>query len=252
MDSAGKFLFAADDANNAIASFTVNSSTGALTAVSNSPFTTGTTTEPVQLAVDASNSFVYSSDVASVVGGVSAFTLTSSGGSAGALTAVPGTPFTTILSGQPVGLATAGKFLYVSEEAAGRLEALSINNTGSLAPTPNSPYTTGNGPVGVVIAPSGKFLYVADVNDNTISGYTVDSTSGELTAMSNSPFATTASPWYLAIDPSGKFLYATNPNDGTITGFTIDSTTGALTQFSGAATAAGTQPVALRVVTVTQ
>jgi 6-phosphogluconolactonase (cycloisomerase 2 family) len=80
----------------------------------------------------------------------------------------------------------------------------------------------------------------------------VDSTTGVLTAIAGSPFAATVAPWYLAVDPSGSFLYATNPNSGdnTITGFTINSTTGALTQFTGAATAAGTHPVALTVVTV--
>jgi VCBS repeat-containing protein len=247
MDSSGRFLYAADDANNAIAAFTVNSSTGALTTVSGAPFTTGSTTQPVQVVVDGSNSFLYSSDVASPLGGVSAFTLNGSGG----LGAVPGfSPFTTLQNGEPVGLTTTGKYLYVAEEFSGKLVALSINNIGGLAPVPNSPYVVGNNPVGVAVTPSGKYLYVANNGDSTISAYSTDSTTGELTAINGSPFAAGASPWYLTVDPSGQFLYATNPTANTITGFTINSSTGGLTEFSGSATTVGTQPIALTVVTV--
>lgn len=246
MDSGGKYLYATDLFNNDVAGFTVNSSTGALTAANGSPFATGAT--PVQVVVDASSQFVYVSDSGSgIFGGVSAFTLTSG---SGMLTPVPGSsPFDTVPNGEPFGLATTGQFLYVTERAAGGVAGLSITSgTGGLGPLPDSPYATGQLPTGVVVSSSGKYLYAANYQDSTISEYSVDA-SGALTAI-GAPLATTAQPWYLAIDPSGKFLYATNPANNTITGFTINSSSGALTQFSGSATMAGTQPVSLTVVTV--
>ncbi len=244
MDPAGKVLYAADQLNNDVAGFTVGSN-GALTAATNSPFATSTT--PTQVVVDASSQFVYAPDFNNVQGGISAFTLSSV--STGNLVPAGFSPFTTDLNGGPLGVATTGSFLYVTEQNKNVVVGLSISSpTGALAQLPNSAYAAGSQPTGIVVSPSGKYVYVANNGDATISGYQVNA-DGSLSAMANSPFAATVAPWYLAIDPSGKFLYASNPGSGTITGFTISST-GALAQFSGSATTAGTQPVSLTVVTV--
>ena len=252
MDSNGKFLYVTDLSNNDVAGFTVNSSTGALTAMNPATFPTGTT--PVQVVVDSSNSYVYVSDYNDVLGGIFAFSLDST---SGVLTPVPGSsPFSLpTLNAGAIGLATTGQYVYVAEQNYGNVAGLSIiSGTGGLNTLISSPFAAGNGPTGVVIAPSGKFLYAANYTDATISAYSVDSTAGGLTAVTNSPFTATAAPWYLAIDPSGKFLYATNPgsSDNSISGFTINTSTGTLSQFSGSPTAAGTQPVALTVVNVPQ
>ena len=246
MDSGGNFLFAADALNNDVAAFKVTSSTGALAAVTNSPFATAST--PTQVVVDASAQFVYVPDFNDGRGGVSAFTLSSV--STGNLVPVPGfSPFYTKSSGGPLGVATTGQFLYVSEQNANEVAALSITSgTGGLIPIAPEYYATGSQPTGIVLSPSGKYLYVANNGGTTISGYQVNA-DGSLSEMASSPFAATVAPWYLAIDPSGKFLYTTNPAANTITGFTINSS-GALAQFSGSATTAGTQPVSLTVVTV--
>jgi 6-phosphogluconolactonase (cycloisomerase 2 family) len=248
MDPAGKFLYATDLGNNDMAGFTVNSTSGALTAISGSPFPAGL--QPPNIVVDASGKFAYVADFGNVLGGVFGFTLNSAGG----LTPVPGaSPFDTGISSQSAGVATTGSFVYVTEQSSSVVVGLSIDSaTGGLTTIPGSSLATGSQPAGVAVTPSGKYLYVANSGGTTISGYSVDSTTGVLTAIAGSPFAATVAPWYLAVDPSGSFLYATNPNSGdnTITGFTINSTTGALTQFTGAATAAGTHPVALTVVTV--
>ncbi len=243
MDSAGKYLFAADPSNNAVAGFTVNSTSGALTTASNSPFSASG--EPAQVVVDASGQFVYAADFSSVVGGVSAFTLSS-----GALTPVPGySPFNIVATGGALGLATTGQYVYVTEQNANVVVAMSINSGGGLSII-GTAAATGSEPTGVVLTPSAKYLYVANYGDSTISAYSVNSTTGALMPLTNSPFAATAAPYYLAVDPSGSFLYATNPADNSITGFTITSSSGALTPFSGTATAVGTQPVSLTVVTV--
>jgi DNA-binding beta-propeller fold protein YncE len=55
-----------------------------------------------------------------------------------------------------------------------------------------------------------------------ISGYTIDSTTGALTAISGSPFpdGIGTSPYSLAVDPTGKFAYVAN-NGGGVSGYTI-------------------------------
>lgn len=92
----------------------------------------------------------------------------------------------------------------------------------------------------------GGFLYVANVGSNTISGYSMDATTGALTPMAGSPFNAGSLPERIAVDPSGKFMYVTNdnPNDqfglpGTVSGFVIDSATGALTPVQGSPFPAG-------------
>jgi 6-phosphogluconolactonase len=58
-----------------------------------------------------------------------------------------------------------------------------------------------------------------------VSGYTIDATSGALTAVAGSPFATDLSPACVAVDPSGKFAYVANQNR-TVSAFTVNATSG--------------------------
>ena len=52
---------------------------------------------------------------------------------------------------------------------------------------------SGAGPWGAFVHPSGKFLNVTNNGAGTISGYTIDSTSGALTPISGSPFVASGS-----------------------------------------------------------
>jgi len=99
--------------------------------------------------------------------------------------------------------------------------------------------------VGIAVTPAGTYLYVANSLDATISVFSINASTGALTAITNSPFAAGATVSGVAIDPSGKYLYVTNPAANTITGFSINASTGALTQFAGQPAAAGTQPTSL-------
>jgi 6-phosphogluconolactonase len=121
--------------------------------------------------------------------------------------------------------------------------------TGALSPVPRSPLTlttpspsttSSSGPM--TIDPSGKFLYVpyqfAVVNvgsDGGLAAYSIDPTSGALTAVPGSPFSVGA-PNSVAIDASGKFLIASIfPLGGgsRLAVFSIDPGTGALTSVPG-------------------
>jgi len=101
------------------------------------------------------------------------------------------------------------------------------------------------------VDPSGKFAYAANSHADNVSGFTINSTTGALTAMAASlgdPFPAGLSPSSVAVDPSGKFAYVVNSGSGvpgTVSGYTIDSTTGALTAIDsslGNPFPAGTSP----------
>jgi 6-phosphogluconolactonase len=55
-----------------------------------------------------------------------------------------------------------------------------------------------------------RFLYLTNSGSNTISAYSINTTTGALTGLSGSPFATGVAPVALTIHPGGKFAYVLN------------------------------------------
>jgi 6-phosphogluconolactonase (cycloisomerase 2 family) len=185
VDPTGKFVYAALNGSNAISAYTINSSTGALTPVTGSPFPAGSV--PYMVRVDPSGRFAYATNLHS--DNISAYSINSS---TGALTPIAGSPFSfPTLNGAPNGLAvdSSGRFLYATDSNLNYVVAFSIDNsTGALTPVSGSPFASGAGPWGAFVHPSGKFLYVTNNGEGTISAYAIDSTSGSLTPISGSPF----------------------------------------------------------------
>jgi 6-phosphogluconolactonase (cycloisomerase 2 family) len=188
VDPTGKFLYAALNGSNAIAAYSINSSTGALTTVVGSPFAAGSV--PMTVRVDPSGRYAYAVNQHS--DDISAYLVNSN---SGALTPIAGSPFSSG-GGSPTGLAVdpSGRFLYVTNSGPNNVSAFSIeNNTGILTPLAGAPFASGAGPWGAFVHPSGQFLYVTNNGAGTISGYTIDSTSGALTPISGSPFVASGS-----------------------------------------------------------
>jgi 6-phosphogluconolactonase (cycloisomerase 2 family) len=93
IDPSGKFLFVANQGSGTVSAYTIGGG-GALTAVPGSPFVSGTgASHPTGASVDPTGNFLYVSNQAN--GTVSGYSITQSGASAGALTPVAGSPFTT-------------------------------------------------------------------------------------------------------------------------------------------------------------
>ena len=158
IDPAGKFLFATEISAGTVAAFTINSATGALTAVQGSPFPASTF--PAQAAVDPTGKFLYVSNYNDPAGGVSAYTINST---SGALTAIAGSPFPTQAFGGPAGLAvhSGGKFLYVSLAGTANpnhlIAAFTIDTaTGALGPVVGSPFSAGLAPLHIALDPTGS------------------------------------------------------------------------------------------------
>jgi 6-phosphogluconolactonase len=247
-------LYVSDFLNDAVDGFSINSSTGALTAVGGSPFPLGGTPPGAGgLTMFVSGGgYLYATDLNA--GKVAGFTFDPSSGK---LTPVPGSPFPA--GNTPVQAVQEGlqsKFLYVSNlnDSAGGISAFTISQgTGALSPIPGSPFPTGSpgsfpGPSALVMSFNSKFLYVAlvgtDSTNNKIAAFEVDPSSGALTPVLGSPFVTGSDPLQMTLVPitlgPQGFLYTANVQDGTISAFTADDSTGVLTPVSGSPYVAGT------------
>jgi 6-phosphogluconolactonase len=245
-------LYVSDFLSDTVEGFSVNSSTGGLTAITGSPFSLGGTPPGAGglSSFVSAGSYLYATDLNA--DRVAGFAYNSASGK---LTSVPGSPFPAgSTPAQTVQAGLQGQFLYVSNnnDSAGGISAYTIDfNTGALTPIAGSPFPTGTagsfpGPSAMVV--NNNFLYVAlagTVNaNNKIVGFAIDTNTGALTTLAGSPFVTGSDPLYMALAPvtlaSQAFLYTANVQAGTISAFTADDNSGALTPVSGSPYASGT------------
>ena len=256
----GRFFYATDLNARAVAGFSFDTNSGVLTPVPGSPFAAGNT--PVQ-AAQAGNQgkFLYVSDNGDSAGGILGFTIDPN---TGALAPMSGSPFPTGPAGSfpgPSALIANGNFLYVAlagtVNANNQIIVFSIDpNTGSLTPIAGSPFACGNDPLYMAIVPittsSQAFLYTANIQDNTISAFTVNDTTGALTPISGSPFAGAATLAGIAVSPtaanSGNFFLYAADQSGRILGYAIDGSTGALSPIAGSPFPTGNSPILMTIV----
>jgi 6-phosphogluconolactonase len=234
-----QFLYASDTHNAQIDGFSINQTTGALTALAGSPFSTGTLSIPGDLAAppgslgSSASNFLYAADS----GTVDMFTISA----AGAPTAISGSPFVPE-EGFSIVVDPSGNFLYAADaDPPGGIFAFTTNSSGALTAVPDSPFTipgqtvVDSLPIGIV--DTGSFVYAALNQTNQIAAFSIVSGTGALTPVPNSPFAAGTAP--TAVVVAGNFLYAINSSEGsvssdaTISGYSINSTNGVLTPLSG-------------------
>lgn len=221
-----------------INAFHVDAYSGALTAVSGSPFSSGGANPVAEVAsLNQQNLYVANHDSNSIV----EFAVNTSGQLVSEHTyTTPGT--------QPVAMAlnAAGTLLFVVDyyqpgfddttPGPGALVVYPVNTDGSLG----SPVVNGSTPYfslqcfpgGVAVTPNGSYVYVTNTNSavvttappststlpvtpstcpskGTVSAFSVAS-SGALTAVAGSPFTAGTTPTGIAIDPTSRFVYVTD------------------------------------------
>ena len=187
-DPFSKFLYVASEAGSVL-TYKIDSTTGALTAVSSSLYGPGA--QPSTMGVDPSGKFVYVTGMRDVW----AYTVD---GATGELTNVSGSPFE---SGFPYEQSLAidplGRFVYAADDNPAGISAYTVDSTtGVLTPIAGSPFALASEPGSMAIDPSGKFAYVAS---NGVAAYAVDGANGTLAPISGSPFAVGTGPVALAI-----------------------------------------------------
>jgi 6-phosphogluconolactonase len=190
-----------------ITGFSIDSSTGALTQISGSPFSDGMA--PLRGAVDAQGKFLFVSDNSN---NISVFSIDSS---TGALTPVSGSPFLacpTIPSCGAAYLTISPKNgnLYVLTSTM-LLASFTVNpTTGFITEITGSPFGGfGVSPSGINGDPLGRFLYVSDGSLSSVLWvYAIDQQTGIPKIVPSSPIVAQNSVQMASTDPKGKFLYA--------------------------------------------
>ena len=264
VDPTNHFVYVTNIADNTVSAFTLNTATGQVGVVPGSPFLAGT--GPAAAAVDPSGTFLYVANegTSTIAGSISGYKINSNG----SLTAVPGSPFTTIptpLSPQqgiavtlPQGPGVFPGFVYVSNSNVNNINfsnsvsVFSFDDTGALTQLATSPFTLAPAinpqPESLAMDPAGKFLFTANMTNNNVSGFTVNA-NGSLNQVTGSPFSAIPppplanlnlpldSPQYLVTDRTGSFLYVVNVGNNTVTSYTITPGTGVLgEEFQSSAT----------------
>ena len=154
-------------------------------------------------------------------------------------------------AGDDLLIGTDGPFDFPTPVASGSAYSVEVITQPS-SPTQNCVVTNGSSSaiaanvtnVAIECADAGRFAYVANAGDDTISVYSIDSTTGALVAV-GTPVATGVSPYAIAGSPDKQHVYVVNRIPNSISAYLVDATSGALTEIAGSPFAAGTQPQAL-------
>jgi 6-phosphogluconolactonase len=249
-------LYVTAQANTTVSAYTVTQSSGALSTNGNS-IGTGSVPSAMVMSPSANALFVANSGANSI----SSYTINSGGALTAASTNTP-------TGKTPTGLAIdpAGKFLFVANQTSSDISVFAISGTG-LTQVPGSPFTTiptgysypnGTLPAAVAVSRTGTFLYVANQLANFVSAFSINSTTGALTALGVPFYNVGIAPSGLGITPNGGFLYVTNAGadsnnisafaicDAVVTSCANPSTPdGTLTTVAGSPFPAGLGPVAI-------
>lgn len=245
----GQYVYVVNESSNNISVYAVNATSGALSEILGSPFAAGT--DPKALTFDSSGAYLYVANNGS--DNLSAYAVDAS---TGALTPQSIPTYTTGSgpSAVSVGNLDSGQFLYVANNGGSNdISVFAITaGTGALTPVAGSPFAAGGNPHSLVLQPYGPFdggavfLYTAnfDGSSSTISGFSVDTNTGALTAVGGSPFAVSVSN-SITTDRTGSYLYVTTAAG--VVGYSIDASTGSLSALPGFPVASGTNPYAMTV-----
>jgi 6-phosphogluconolactonase len=161
---------------------------------------------------------------------------------------------------QPHGVAVwpgsglTGGFVYTANGSPGSVSGFSYDSTGNLTSIgPDA--DAGFGTVGIAIDPTGKYLYATNYTDGTISAYSINAQTGQLTSLggdvatSNNATASGRGPFDLKVDSSGQFVYCVNRIEGSVSLLTLagsgSATPGALTLVATYRTGDGADAVAI-------
>ena len=218
----GQFAYTANNQSNSISQWKIDPATGNLTPAG-ANIAVGASPDAVSLAPNGKWAFVATQTGLAIY----AFSIDPN---SGALTAVPGSPFTNsqFVNGHPnpdIAVDPTSHYLYLASLNDGTVGGFAIDQTtGALTALPGAPYAAGTGAGAIpAFSPNGKFLYVMNQTANTVSAYTINS-DGSLTSVTGSPFATgVTTPTWINFTPNGNFAYVSGSGSENIAAFTADT-----------------------------
>lgn len=188
-------------AHGTISGFAVNGSTGmggsqtvsGMTAVSGSPFSTGTGSEPTGIVSDTGSGSIYVTD--SALNQVYAYAIGTGGSLALTTTVSSGTePMGGIVAGTA---GSPGAYLYVTNYASGSISSYSLSGG---VPTPIGSVSSGaSGPLCIMIDPDvQRYFYISNYIGGKVGGAEVNTTNGELVMNQNAPYISSGQPTCVA------------------------------------------------------
>jgi 6-phosphogluconolactonase len=214
VDTAGAYLYVANALSNSISVFSIDSSSGALTAVNGSPFSTNLSLSSMVLA--PSGNFLYISASNQAFGLIAVFSIT-----AGVISSSP-VFLTQTADNSPTGMTIdpTGTYLYAANGGIDSISIYTIGANGALTQVQGSPLAdSSQHPVALITDPKGQFLYVANQGSGNIGTYSITAGTGFPAAVQDAPFASEAQPSVLAMDSNGKYLYVGNQTSGGVQAF---------------------------------
>jgi 6-phosphogluconolactonase len=135
-------------------------------------------------------------------------------------------------------------FLYEIGQGSNNIFGLNEGNDGSLSSFPGPAFATNPIPVAMALHTSKNFVYVANSTSNTVSGFSLNHTSGILTPLGTAvlPSPVGTNPISVGVNSGGQFLFVLNQGSNNISVFSIDPARGFLTEISGSPFAAPANP----------
>jgi 6-phosphogluconolactonase len=232
-----KHLFATDEVDNLVRSFSFDSSNGALTA-RNDVASGGT--GPTHISIDATGKWVMAANYTD--GRYAVFAIATDGQLANAS---DGSAIGA--NAHYIGTDPSNRFAYIPCLGANYIAQRMFDaTTGTLRPlaAPNPAAIasqTGAGPRHMAFRSDGKFAYVVNEINSTITTYSVDNGNGGLTAtgsISTLPagFSGATTGAEIATTGNGRFVYSSNRGHDSIAGFASNPSSGALTSIGFTAT----------------
>lgn len=234
--------------DNTVSVYQVDQTTGAFVEILGSPFSTGAGPYSVEYSPVVSGN-LFSAITNSSDNTVSVYLVDQVTGS---FTEVSGSPFATGV--QPFTVAFSpvvqgNLFAAITNLFDDTVSVYSVNQTsGVFTEIIGSPFTTGAQPWGMAYSPvvlGNLFAANTNVNENTVTVFAVDQSTGALTPIPDSPFLTDSGPVQIAFSPivAGQlFAAVTNSNSNNVSIYGVDQASGIFTEFTDSPFATGDGP----------
>ncbi len=210
MDPAGAYLYVANVGTNSISTFAIDSSSGALTEVTGSPFGVGL---PIlNMAITPSGNLLYVTLANTPLGSIAGFSV-----NAGVLTSLGALSSTEGVNPDGLAIDPSGTYLYAANTSSNSIAIFSIATSGALTEVAGSPLNDGyTAPIALLLDPTGKYLYVANQGSSNVTAYSISNglPTALTTSTTSNAYTTEATPTVMTVDPSGKYMFVGNQGTG--------------------------------------
>jgi 6-phosphogluconolactonase len=202
------FLYAANNFDATISAFRIDRTTGNLTTVPGSPFSSGTPnpSSNFSLAASPDGRFLFATDETSTLVHIFAVREDS-----GALVELPHSPADVGARAEGLKVSPNGRFLVVGLKSINAVGVFAIGKPGTLTPAPGSPFAASGAATAVDIDCNSDRVFASNAGLSVVDVYSMAS-SGQLTPVPGSPFPSGGNSTInaLTLSPDNRNLFTAN------------------------------------------